>query len=39
MMGNLKVVNMTGKYGASSLDLNIKIKNGKFHFGLFDKRD
>ena len=23
----------------SFLDLNIKIKDGKFHFGLFDKRD
>ena len=21
------------------MDLNIKIKDGKFHFGLFDKRD
>ena len=28
----------TAKYDASSLDLSIKIKNGKFHFGLFDKR-
>ena len=24
---------------ASFLDLNIKIKSGKYHFGLFDKRD
>ena len=29
----------TGKHEASFLDLNIKIKDGKFHFGLFDKRD
>ena len=29
----------TDKHGASFLDLNIKIKGGKFHFGLFDKRD
>ena len=27
------------KLEASFLDLNIKIKDGKFHFGLFDKRD
>ena len=27
------------KHEASFLDLNIKIKDGKFHFGLFDKRD
>ena len=26
------------KHEASFLDLNIKIKNGKFHVGLFDKR-
>ena len=29
----------TDKHEASFLDLNIKIKDGKFHFGLFDKRD
>ena len=29
----------TDKYEASFLDLNIKIKGGKFHSGLFDKRD
>ena len=29
----------TDKNQASFLDLNIKIKDGKFHFGLFDKRD
>ena len=29
----------TDKQDASFLDLNIKIKDGKFHFGLFDKRD
>ena len=29
----------TDKHEASFLDLNIKIKYGKFHFGLFDKRD
>ena len=29
----------TDKHEASLLDLNIKIKDGKFHFGLFDKRD
>ena len=29
----------TDKNEASFLDLNIKIKDGKFHFGLFDKRD
>ena len=29
----------TNKHEASFLDLNIKIKDGKFHFGLFDKRD
>ena len=28
----------TDKHEASFLDLNIKVKNGKFHFGLFDKR-
>ena len=28
----------TDKNQASFLDLNIKIKDGKFHFGLFDKR-
>ena len=28
----------TDKHEASFLDLNIKIKDGKFHFGLFDKR-
>ena len=28
----------TDKHKASFLDLNIKVKNGKFHFGLFDKR-
>ena len=27
------------KHETSFLDLDIKIKNGKFHFGLFDKRD
>ena len=27
------------KHEASFLDLNIKIKHGKFHFGFFDKRD
>ena len=29
----------TDKHEASFLDLDIKIKNGKFHFGLLDKRD
>ena len=29
----------TDKYETSFLDLNIKIKDGKFQFGLFDKRD
>ena len=29
----------TDKHGASFLDLDIKIKDGKFHFGFFDKRD
>ena len=29
----------TDKHEASLLDLNIKIKGGKCHFGLFDKRD
>ena len=29
----------THKHEAGFLDLNIKIKNGKFHFPLFDKRD
>ena len=29
----------TDKREASLLDLNIKIKDGKFHFGLFDKKD
>ena len=29
---------MTYKHEASFLNLNIKIKDGKFHFGLFDKR-
>ena len=29
----------TDKHEASFLDLNIIIKDGKFHFGLFDKRD
>ena len=29
----------TDKHEASFLDLNIKIKDGKFHFGLFDKTD
>ena len=29
----------TDKNETSFLDLNIKIKDGKFHFGLFDKRD
>ena len=28
----------TDKHWTSFLDLNIKIKDGKFHFGLFDKR-
>ena len=28
-----------GKHEASFLDLDIKIKDGKFHFGIFDKRD
>ena len=27
----------TDKHEASFLDLDIKIKDGKFHFGLFDK--
>ena len=27
------------KHEASFLDLNIKIKNGKFHFGFFDRRE
>ena len=27
------------KHEASFFDLNIKIKDGKFHFGVFDKRD
>ena len=27
------------KHEASFLDLNIKLKDGKFYFGLFDKRD
>ena len=43
MVGNLKVIQVgkenTDKHEASFLDLNIKIKDGKFHFGLFDKRD
>ena len=45
MVGNLKVKELqlgkenTDKHEASFLDLNIKIKDGKFHFGLFDKRD
>ena len=29
----------TDKHEASFLDLDNKIKDGKFHFGLFDKRD
>ena len=29
----------TDEHEASFMDLNIKIKDGKFHFGLFDKRD
>ena len=29
----------TDKHETSFLDLNIKIKDEKFHFGLFDKRD
>ena len=29
----------TDKLEASFLDLDIKIKDGKFHFNLFDKRD
>ena len=29
----------TDKHEASFLDLDIKIKDGKFHVGLFDKRD
>ena len=29
----------TDKHEASFLDLNIKIKDGKFQFGLFNKRD
>ena len=29
----------TDKHETSFLDLDIKIKDGKFHFGLFDKRD
>ena len=29
----------TNKPDSSFLDLNIKRKDGKFHFGLFDKRD
>ena len=29
----------TDKHEVSFLDLNIKIKHGKFHFGLFYKRD
>ena len=29
----------TDKHETSLLDLNIKIKDGEFHFGLFDKRD
>ena len=29
----------TDKHKASFFDLDIKIKDGKFHFGLFDKRD
>ena len=29
----------TDKHEASLLDLNIKIKDGMFHFGLFNKRD
>ena len=29
----------TDKHEASFLELNIKIKDRKFHFGLFDKRD
>ena len=46
-MGNSKVVILisildkenTDKYEASFFDLDIKIKEEKFHFGLFDKRD
>ena len=29
----------TDEHEASFLDLDIKVKDGKFHFGLFDKRD
>ena len=29
----------TDKHGASFLDLDNKIKDGKFHFGLFNKKD
>ena len=29
----------TDKHEASFLDLNIKIKDGEFHFRLYDKRD
>ena len=29
----------TDKYEASFLDLDIKIKDGKFYFGFMDKRD
>ena len=29
----------TDKHEANFLDLNIKVKDGKFHFDLFDKRD
>ena len=29
----------TDKHEVDFLDLNIKIKDGKFHFGIFDKRD
>ena len=29
----------TDKHEASFLDLKVKIKDGKFHFGLFDKRN
>ena len=36
---NSLVEKNTDKHEVSFLDLNIKIKNGKFHFGLFDKRD
>ena len=45
MVGNLKVKELklgtenTDKHEASFLDLNIEIKDRKFHFGLFDKRD